>query len=110
MSFNTETPALESVSNPFKNIYCAVSRKDLNGKPNEGFLAEQALNVIDSVRAYTINSAFASYEESIKGSLEVGKLADFAVLTDNIFEVEVDKIKDISCIMTVKGGEIVFDN
>ncbi len=108
LTFSSDSP-VES-PNPFKNIYCAVSRKDLNGKPNEGFLAEQALNVIDSVRAYTINSAFASYEESIKGSLEVGKLADFAVLTDNIFEVEVDKIKDISCIMTVKGGEIVFDN
>lgn len=108
LTFSSDSP-VES-PNPYENIYCAITRKDLAGKPDEGFLPEQALNVIDSIRAYTINSAFASYEEDIKGSLEVGKLADFAVLSDNIFEINSDRIKDISCVMTVKGGEIVFDN
>jgi predicted amidohydrolase YtcJ len=108
LTFSCDSP-VES-PNPYENIYCAVTRKDLEGKPEQGFLAEQALNVIDSIRAYTINSAYASYEEDIKGSLEIGKVADFAVLSDNIFEISSDKIKDISCVMTVKGGEIVFDN
>jgi len=108
LTFSSDSP-VES-PNPYENIYCAITRKDLDGKPDEGFLPEQALNVIDSIRAYTINSAFASYEEDIKGSLEVGKLADFAVLSDNIFEINSDRIKDISCVITVKGGEIVFDN
>lgn len=108
LTFSCDSP-VES-PNPYENIYCAVTRKDLEGKPEEGFLAEQALNVVDSIKAYTINSAYASYEEDIKGSLEVGKLADFTVLSDNIFEISPDRIKDISCVMAVKGGEIVFDN
>ncbi len=108
LTFSSDSP-VES-PNPYENIYCAVTRKDLEGKPEAGFLPEQCLNVEESIKAYTINSAYASYEENIKGSLEEGKLADFAVLSDNIFETMPDKIKDIFCVMTVKGGEIVFDN
>ncbi len=108
MTFGTDSP-VES-PNPYENIYCAVTRKDLEGKPEDGFLPEQHLTVEESIRAYTISSSYASYEENIKGSLEAGKLADFAVLSDNIFEVEKDKIKNINCVMTVKGGKIVFDN
>ncbi len=108
LTFSCDSP-VES-PNPFENIYCAVTRKDLAEKPKEGFLPEQRLTVQESIRAYTINSAYASYDEDVKGSLEVGKSADFAVLSDNIFEISSDKIKDINSIMTVKGGEIVFDN
>jgi predicted amidohydrolase YtcJ len=108
LTFSSDSP-VES-PNPYENIYCAVTRKDLSKKPESEFLSEQKLTVIESIKAYTINSAYASYEENIKGSLEVGKLADFAVLSDNIFEINSDRIKDISCVMTVKGGEIVFDN
>lgn len=107
LTFSTDSP-VES-PNPYENIYCAVTRKDLEGKLEKGFLPEQYLTVEDSIKAYTINSAYASYEENIKGSLEVGKLADFAVLSDNVFEINMNKIKDVNCIMTVKGGRIVFD-
>lgn len=107
LTFGTDSP-VES-PNPYENIYCAVTRKDLYGKPEGGFLPEQYLTVEESIKAYTINSAFASYDENIKGSLEVGKLADFAVLSDNIFEIDKNRIKDICCVMTVKGGKIVFD-
>lgn len=108
LTFSSDSP-VES-PNPYENIYCAVTRKDLSGNPGTEFLPEQKLTVMDAIKAYTINSAYASYEENIKGSLEVGKLADFIVLSDNIFEINSDKIKDLGCVMTVKGGDIVFDN
>jgi len=108
LTFGTDSPV--ETPNPYENIYCAVTRKDLEGKPEDGFLPEQHLTVEESIRAYTINSSYASYDENIKGILEVGKFADFAVLSDNIFEVEKEKIKNINCVMTVKGGKIVFDN
>lgn len=94
--------------NPFENIYCAVTRMDLEEKPEGGWLPEQKLTVKEAVKAYTVESAYASYEENVKGSLEVGKFADMAVLSDDIFEIDPIKIKDISCLMTIKGGKIVY--
>jgi len=104
--FGTDTPV--ETPNPFENIYCAVTRMDLEGKPEGGWLPDQRLTVKESIKAYTYDSAYASYEENIKGTLEVGKYADMAVLSENIFEINPMKIKDIECIMTVKDGEVVY--
>lgn len=107
ITFGTDSP-VES-PNPYENIYCAVTRQDLEGKPEGGFNTHQCLTVEESMKAYTLNGAYASYEEDIKGSLEVDKLADFTVLSDNIFEVKKSDIKNIKSIMTVMGGRIVYD-
>lgn len=105
--FGTDSP-VES-PNPFENIYCAVMRTDLEGKPEGGWLPEQKLSVKESVKAYTYDSAYAAYEENTKGTLEEGKYADMAVLSEDIFEINPEKIKDIYCIMTIKNGEIVYE-
>jgi predicted amidohydrolase YtcJ len=60
------------------------------------------------LRVYSVNAAFASFEEDVKGSIEVGKLADFTVLSHDPFAVKPDKIRDITVEMTIVGGKIVY--
>jgi predicted amidohydrolase YtcJ len=105
--FGTDSPV--ETPNTFKNIYCAVTRKDMEGKPEGGWLPEQILSVKESVKAYTYDGAYASYEEDVKGTLSVGKYADMAVLSEDIFEIDTVKIKDVTCVMTVKGGNVVYE-
>ena len=62
----------------------------------------------EAIQAYTLNSAYASFEESIKGSITVGKLADMAVLSDNLLKIEPEKIKDVENVMTVLGGKVIY--
>ncbi|MDW7667841.1 MAG: amidohydrolase family protein [Bacillota bacterium] len=106
-SFGTDSP-VES-PNPLENIYSAVTRKDFRGNPENGWLPEQKLTVDQSVVGYTYNSAYMSYEENIKGTLEKGKLADMVVLSQDIFDIEPEKIKDVKVEMTIIGGKEVCE-
>ncbi len=106
LSFGTDCPI--ETPNPFENIYCAVNRCDIEGKPEGGWMPEENLTVEESVRAYTEISAWGSYEENIKGTIEEGKLADMAVLSEDIFTVPSMEIKDIECVMTIKDGVVVY--
>lgn len=95
--------------NPFENIYSAVCRKDLQGYPEGGYMPEEKMSVKDALKMFTIDSAYCSFEENIKGTLEIGKLADLVVLSEDIFNVKEDKIKDIEAILTMVNGEIVYE-
>lgn len=90
-----------------KGIYEAVTRKDLKGQPEGGWLPEQSLTVEEVVYGYTMGGAFASFEENIKGSIEEGKLADMVVLSEDIFEIQEGKIKDVKVVMTIFDGKII---
>ncbi|MCT4620072.1 MAG: amidohydrolase [Marinisporobacter sp.] len=94
--------------NPFENIYSAVVRKDLNLMPSEAYLPKEKLSVTEALKAFTINGAYSSFEEKIKGSLEVGKLADLVVLSEDIFNINENKIKDIYAAITIVDGKIVY--
>lgn len=94
--------------NVLENIYSAVTRKDLNGFPEGGWLPEEKLTVDEAVRLFTINGAYASFEEDIKGSIEVGKLADIVVLSEDIYTIPEDRIKDVEIEMTIIHGEVVY--
>jgi len=85
--------------NPLLGIQAAVAREMF---PEEGISVDEAL------RVYTINGAYASFEDDVKGSIEVGKLADLVVLSENPLSVESDKIGTIEVKMTVVGGKIVY--
>jgi predicted amidohydrolase YtcJ len=89
------------------NIYCAVTRKDLKGYPEEGWLPQEKLTVEEALYNYTMGGAYASFEENVKGSITVGKFADMVVLSDNIFEMEPEKIKDVKVEKTFLGGKLV---
>lgn len=94
--------------NPMHGIYAAVTRKDLDGMPENGWLKAQRLTVSEVLALYTKGGAYATFEENEKGTLTVGKLADMAILSEDPFEAEPDAIKDIEVLATVLGGEIVY--
>jgi predicted amidohydrolase YtcJ len=92
-------------SEPIYEIYGMVTRKTRWGGslgPDQGITREQA------IRSVTINGAYTSFEEKVKGSIEPGKYADFVVLSDDILTVPADNIKDIKVLATVLGGKPVY--
>ncbi len=93
--------------NPFLAMWAMVSRTTERGTiitPSEAVSRKQALKM------YTINNAYASFEESLKGSIEKGKLADLSVLTDDLLTCAVDQIKNIQSELTLVGGKIVYSS
>ena len=95
---------------PLEGIYAAVTRRTLDDKNPNGWFPEQKITVEQALKAYTVNAAYASFEEKDKGSLEVGKLGDFVLLGTDIRTISPEKIKDVKVVMTVIGGKIVFKN
>lgn len=91
--------------NPLMGMAFVVSRKTKNGIIID---TNERVSVLESLRIHTINGAYASFEENIKGTLEEGKLADLAILSKNPLEIELERIQDIEVEMTIIGGEIVF--
>ena len=88
-----------------RDLGTAVSRKTWTGKTVG---ADQAITVEEAIRMFTINAAYNAFEEKIKGSIEPGKVADFAVLEQSPYEVEPARIKDIPIDMTIVDGKIAF--
>lgn len=93
---------------PILGIDAAVNRQTKDGKNPGGWLPNEKISVKQAIDAYTINGAYASFEEHLKGSIEVGKLADFVVLDKNIFTVHPEEIKKTKVLMTVVGGKVVY--
>lgn len=94
--------------NPLLGLYAAVTRRTLDDKNPDGWIPEQKISIEEAIKCYTINSAYAAFEENIKGSIEVGKLADLIVLSDDILAIDPVKIKDAEVIMTVFDGKIIY--
>lgn len=93
---------------PLEGIYAAVTRRTLDGKNPQGWVPEQKITVEEALKAYTINAAFASFEENIKGTLEVGKLADLVVIDQNILKINPANIRQAKVLMTIVGGKIIY--
>jgi predicted amidohydrolase YtcJ len=92
---------------PMAGIYAATTRRTLDGKNPDGWIPEQKITVTQSVHAYTVGSAYAESQDDIKGSIAVGKLADFAVLSQDIFHIDPIEIATVKVVLTAVGGEIV---
>jgi predicted amidohydrolase YtcJ len=107
LAFGTDWPV--APLNPLYGIYAAVTRRTLDGRNPGGWIPAEKISVEDAIKCYTLNSAYASFEENLKGSIEVGKLADFVVLSDDIFIIDPVKIKEVKVEMTIFNGEIVYE-
>jgi predicted amidohydrolase YtcJ len=104
--FGSDMPIADP--DPIKGILAAVYRKYKLEKSNSIWYPEQCITAQQALLAYTREAAFASYEESIKGSLAAGKLADFIVLSHDISTAEESQLRDTLVEKTILGGEIVF--
>jgi predicted amidohydrolase YtcJ len=94
--------------NPLYGFYAAVARKNLNGEPQEGFQTENALTREQALRAMTIWAAKACFEEDVKGSIEVGKFADFVVLDFDLINYDISDAFRAQVLQTVINGETVY--
>lgn len=93
---------------PLEGIYAAITRQTLDGANPEGWVPSEKITVEEALRCYTSANAWAGFQEKKTGTLEVGKLADFAVLSENILELEPVKIKEVTVLRTVVGGMEMF--
>ncbi len=94
--------------NPLLGLYAAVTRRTLDDKNPNGWIPEQKITIEDAIKCYTINSAYAAFEENIKGSIEVGKLADLIMLSDDILTIDPIKIKDAKVELTMFDGKVIY--
>ncbi|AMV27307.1 N-substituted formamide deformylase precursor [Gemmata sp. SH-PL17] len=108
LAFGSDWPV--APIDPLPGIDAAVNRRTIDGKHPNGWYPEQRITVAEAVEAYTLGSAFAGFQEKDRGSIWVGKLADFVLLSRDIFApAEKDKIADTKVLLTVVGGKVVFE-
>jgi predicted amidohydrolase YtcJ len=93
---------------PMIEFYAAVARKSIKGKSGQGWHPQQAVSRADALKMFTLWPAYAAFEEKDKGSIEVGKLADFTVLSRDIMKIPEAEILETQNEMTVIGGEIIY--
>ena len=111
LSFGTDWPgtsAAEYPINPMLGLYAAVTRKTVTGEPKEGWFPEQKISIEEAIRAYTLNTAYANFEEKIKGSITPGKLADITVLSKNLLKIPPEEILKTEIVYTIVGGSLVY--
>jgi predicted amidohydrolase YtcJ len=94
---------------PMLTIYAAVTRRTLDGKHPQGWIPEQKITVEEAVRAYTVGSAYAEFQEKEKGTITPGKLADLVMLSSDIFTINPNEIEKVKVLMTIMNGRVVYE-
>ncbi|HEX6504447.1 MAG TPA: amidohydrolase [Terriglobales bacterium] len=89
---------------PLIGIYTALTRKGLDGRPQNGWIPEQTIDLETAIRGYTINGAYANFMENNRGSITPGKYADMVLISENLFTIPADKIKDVKVEWTIIAG------
>ncbi|HEX8071350.1 MAG TPA: amidohydrolase [Pyrinomonadaceae bacterium] len=95
--------------NPMLGLYAAATRRTLDGKNPQGWIPEQKITVAEAVRAYTVGSAYAEFQDDVKGTLAPGKLADLVILDRDIFEIDPADIEHARVTLTVMDGRVVYE-
>jgi len=108
LTFGSDWPV--APLSPLAGIDAAVNRRTLDGKHPRGWFPEQSIRVGEAIEAYTHMAAYAGFHEKQSGSLEPGKWADLVVLSRDILDpAERDRIAETEVILTMAGGQIVFE-
>lgn len=95
--------------NPFDSMYVGVNRKDYAGYPEMGWMPEQCLTVEQMLTGFTMQGAYASFEEQIKGSIEVGKLADFVIISEDPTAIDTNRLREVRVEATYLGGSCIWE-
>ena len=95
--------------NPIACFYSSVSRKTLKGEPEDGYEPAEKMTRDQALRSYTLDAAYGEFSEDVKGSIEVGKLADFTVFSQDIMNIEESEILNTVVDMTIVDGNIVYN-
>ena len=93
---------------PIASFYASTTRKTLKGFPDSGYEPEQKMTRIEALKSYTINAAYGAFEEKLKGSIEIGKYADFAVFSQNLVTIPDEKILNTKVLYTIVNGNIEY--
>jgi predicted amidohydrolase YtcJ len=107
VAFGTDWP-VEPI-NPYLGLYAAVTRQSTEGEPAGGWWPQQRLTIEDAIRCYTMEAAYASYEEKEKGQIAPGMLADISVHSRDLLEIPAAKILQTETVMTILGGKVVYE-
>jgi hypothetical protein len=108
IALGTDFPVEEV--NPFLTFYAAVARQDLEAYPEGGYLPENKLSRMEALSGMTLWGAYANFEEDQKGSIEVGKVADFVILDRDIIQISEKRIPKTRIVATFLNGNIVYSN
>lgn len=108
LAYGSDWPVV--TSDVFRGLWCATQRKTREGTPKEGWLPQYAVSLDSALRHYTIDAAFASFEEQEKGSLVAGKKADLVVLSDDLFKSPPETILKAKALLTVMDGKVVYQD
>jgi predicted amidohydrolase YtcJ len=95
--------------NPILTVYAAVTRRTIDGKNSKGWVPEQKISVEETVRAYTVGYAYAEFQDNVKGSITVGKLADLVLLSRDIFKIDAKEIESVKVVLTMVDGRVVYE-
>jgi predicted amidohydrolase YtcJ len=101
--------AVESL-NPMVGLYAAVTRESISGGPEGGWFPSEKITIEQAIEGYTLGSAYVEFAEHKKGSIEVGKLADIAVLSQNLLDVSPKEYLDTEVLCTIVDGKVVYQN
>jgi len=107
LAFGSDSPV--APLNPLLGVYAAVTRRTLDDKNPTGWIPEQKITVDETVRAFTWGSAYAEFQDGSKGTLAPGMVADFVVLSDDIFTIDPVRIRDAKVVITVVDGKVAYE-
>lgn len=106
IAFGSDFPV--ELANPFHGLHAAITRQNDQKQPKDGWIASERVSRQAALKGFTLDAAYAAFQEKILGSLEVGKKADFIVVDKDYFEVEASEIRDIQVLATYVNGNLVY--
>lgn len=106
LAFGSDWPVV--TLNPWRGVQNALTRQTLEGDPPGGFVPGERISLEDAIKGYTLGAAFAGRREKAEGSLEVGKVADLIIVSQDLFKIEPSEISNTEVMVTMVGGKVVY--